>query len=105
MVDVLSNGRLRLGVGMANFPEEFELFGLAHKRQVSRFEEGIEIVQRAWAGEQLDFEGKHFKVKATSPRSPSGPSSGSAPCPSPACAGPRASAPAGRPTRSTISTS
>ena len=63
MVDVLSNGRLRLGVGMANFPEEFELFGLAHKRQVSRFEEGIEIVQRAWAGEQLDFEGKHFKVK------------------------------------------
>jgi alkanesulfonate monooxygenase SsuD/methylene tetrahydromethanopterin reductase-like flavin-dependent oxidoreductase (luciferase family) len=63
MVDVLSNGRLRLGVGMANFPEEFDLFGLEHKRQVSRFEEGIEIVQRAWAGEQLDFEGKHFKVK------------------------------------------
>src|SRR3954471_4076750 len=28
MVDVLSNGRLRLGVGMANFPQEFALFGL-----------------------------------------------------------------------------
>ncbi|GHJ37300.1 LLM class flavin-dependent oxidoreductase [Streptomyces sp. TS71-3] len=63
MVDILSNGRLRLGVGLGNFPSEFELFGLDARRQVSRFEEGIEIVQRAWAGEELDFHGKHFDVK------------------------------------------
>jgi alkanesulfonate monooxygenase SsuD/methylene tetrahydromethanopterin reductase-like flavin-dependent oxidoreductase (luciferase family) len=63
MVDVLSNGRLRLGCGMGNFPEEFELYGLNPKTQVSRFEEAIEIVQRAWSGEAIDFEGKHFKIK------------------------------------------
>ncbi len=63
MVDILSNGRLRLGVGMGNFAPEFELFGLNKKTQVSRFEECIEIVQRAWAGEELDHRGKHFQVK------------------------------------------
>ena len=63
MVDILSGGRLRLGCGMGNFPEEFELYGLNPKTQVSRFEEAIQIVQRAWAGEKIDFEGKHFKIK------------------------------------------
>ena len=63
MVDVLSEGRLRLGVGMANFPTEFELYGLNPKTQVSRFEEAIDLVQRAWAGEDIEHEGKHFKIK------------------------------------------
>jgi alkanesulfonate monooxygenase SsuD/methylene tetrahydromethanopterin reductase-like flavin-dependent oxidoreductase (luciferase family) len=63
VLDVLANGRLRLGCGMGNFPQEFDLFGLNPKTQVSRFEECIELVQRAWAGEDIDFDGKHFKVK------------------------------------------
>jgi alkanesulfonate monooxygenase SsuD/methylene tetrahydromethanopterin reductase-like flavin-dependent oxidoreductase (luciferase family) len=63
MVDVLSNGRLRMGVGMANFEPEFELFGLNKKTQVSRFEECIDLVLRAWSGEELDHHGKHFNVK------------------------------------------
>jgi alkanesulfonate monooxygenase SsuD/methylene tetrahydromethanopterin reductase-like flavin-dependent oxidoreductase (luciferase family) len=62
MVDVLSSGRLKLGVGMANFPAEFELYGLDSKKQVSRFEEAIELVQRAWTGEHIEHEGKHFKI-------------------------------------------
>ena len=63
MVDVLSGGRLKLGVGLGAFPPEFEFFGLNSKTQVSRFEESIEVLQRLWAGETLDHEGKHFKVK------------------------------------------
>lgn len=70
MVDVLSNGRLRLGVGMANFPQEFELFGLNPKTQKSRFEECLEIVQRAWAGETISFHGKHFDIEAVGPITP-----------------------------------
>ena len=69
MVDILSNGRLRLGCGMGNFPAEFELYGLNPKTQVSRFEESIDIVKRLWAGEEIDHEGKHFKIKGNlSPR-------------------------------------
>jgi alkanesulfonate monooxygenase SsuD/methylene tetrahydromethanopterin reductase-like flavin-dependent oxidoreductase (luciferase family) len=63
MVDVLSGGRLKLGVGLGNFPSEFEFFGLNPKTQVSRFEESIEILQKLWAGETLDHSGKHFTVK------------------------------------------
>lgn len=62
VVDIISNGRLRMGCGMGNFPEEFDLFGLNAKTQVSRFEEAIEIVQRAWAGEDIDFHSKHFDI-------------------------------------------
>jgi alkanesulfonate monooxygenase SsuD/methylene tetrahydromethanopterin reductase-like flavin-dependent oxidoreductase (luciferase family) len=65
MVDVISNGRLRLGVSLANFEPEFDLYGLRKKTQVSRFEEGLDLLQRAWAGEVIEHEGKHFKVKAT----------------------------------------
>jgi alkanesulfonate monooxygenase SsuD/methylene tetrahydromethanopterin reductase-like flavin-dependent oxidoreductase (luciferase family) len=65
MVDVLSGGRLKLGVGLGNFPTEFALFGLDPKTQVSRFEEAIEIVQRLWAGETLDHHGRHFDVTGT----------------------------------------
>ena len=63
MVDVLSNGRLRLGVGMGNFPPSSSSSGSTRRRQVSRFEEAIEIVQQAWAGEDIDHHGKHFDIK------------------------------------------
>jgi alkanesulfonate monooxygenase SsuD/methylene tetrahydromethanopterin reductase-like flavin-dependent oxidoreductase (luciferase family) len=63
MVDIISNGRMRLGCGLGNFDPEFELFGMNKKTQVSRFEESIDLVRRAWAGEDIDHEGKHFKVK------------------------------------------
>lgn len=63
IADIISNGRLRLGCGMGNFAREFDLFGLSHKQQVSRFEEAIDLLQRAWAGEHIDHDGKHFRVK------------------------------------------
>jgi alkanesulfonate monooxygenase SsuD/methylene tetrahydromethanopterin reductase-like flavin-dependent oxidoreductase (luciferase family) len=62
MIDILSGGRMRLGCGLGNFPPEFDLYGYNPKTQVSRFEEALEIVRRAWAGEDLDFHGKHFDV-------------------------------------------
>lgn len=65
MVDVISNGRLRLGIGMGNHGPEFELYGLDPKTQRSRFEECIELIQRAWTGEPIDHEGKHFAVKGS----------------------------------------
>jgi alkanesulfonate monooxygenase SsuD/methylene tetrahydromethanopterin reductase-like flavin-dependent oxidoreductase (luciferase family) len=63
MVDIISNGRLRLGCGLGNFEPEFDLYGLDKRTQVSRFEEAIDLVQRAWAGEEIDHQGKHFRVK------------------------------------------
>jgi len=63
MVDVISNGRMRLGCGLGNFDPEFELFGMNKKDQVSRLEESLDLIQRAWAGEEIDHKGKNFTVK------------------------------------------
>lgn len=63
VVDCISGGRMRLGVGLANFEPEFELMGLDIADQVGRFTEAIELVRKAWSGEPFDFHGKHFQVK------------------------------------------
>jgi alkanesulfonate monooxygenase SsuD/methylene tetrahydromethanopterin reductase-like flavin-dependent oxidoreductase (luciferase family) len=61
--DQISGGRVRLGVGLGNFEPEFELYGISKKRQVRRFEEAIDLVKRAWAGEDLDFKGEFYEAK------------------------------------------
>jgi len=63
MVDVISQGRMILGCGIGNFEPEFALYGLEKKGQGKRFEEGLDLVQRAWAGEEIDHEGLFYKAK------------------------------------------
>lgn len=63
MLDVVAGGRLRLGVGLANFEPEFALYGLEKKAQVSRYEEAIELLLAAWRGEDIDHRGEHFSVR------------------------------------------
>jgi len=63
IVDQISGGRMRLGVGLANFAPEFELMGLDKKDQVGRFTEGIELILQAWGGMPLDFHGKYFHAR------------------------------------------
>jgi alkanesulfonate monooxygenase SsuD/methylene tetrahydromethanopterin reductase-like flavin-dependent oxidoreductase (luciferase family) len=60
MVDVISGGRMRLGCGLGALPEEFALYGLDNRTQISRFEEAIGLVQQAWSGAELNHHGKHF---------------------------------------------
>jgi alkanesulfonate monooxygenase SsuD/methylene tetrahydromethanopterin reductase-like flavin-dependent oxidoreductase (luciferase family) len=52
-------------VGLGNFEPEWKLFGLDKRKQVSRFEEAIELLQRAWRGEDINFQGQHFQVHGT----------------------------------------
>lgn len=63
MADIISGGRLRLGCGLGNYAPEYELYGWDKREQVSRFEEAIDVLQRAWSGEELDHEGRHFVAK------------------------------------------
>jgi alkanesulfonate monooxygenase SsuD/methylene tetrahydromethanopterin reductase-like flavin-dependent oxidoreductase (luciferase family) len=62
-IDVLSNGRLRLGIGTAYREEEFQGFEVSRKYRLGRTLETIEIMRRAWTGERFSFEGKHFRFK------------------------------------------
>lgn len=82
MVDVISGGRMRLGCGLGALPEEFALYGIDPKTQISRFEEAIGLVREAWSGAELHHQGKHFTATGpTAWRRPSG-SGGPASAPS-----------------------
>ena len=63
LIDVVSNGRLRLGIGVGYRHEEFDIFQIPRNQRVGRTLEAIEILKRAWTGDRFDFEGKHFSFK------------------------------------------
>lgn len=62
MVDLLSNGRLDLGIGRGFVEHDYQVFGTEYGDAQDRLKEGIEIVRRAWAGDAFSFEGKYWSV-------------------------------------------
>jgi len=64
-IDVLSGGRLELGIGAGWANEEYEAVGVPFDPppvRASRFEEGVEIVTRLLAGETVTFEGQYYQI-------------------------------------------
>ena len=60
-VDVLSEGRLVLGVGAGWMVEEFEALGLEPRERGARTVEAIEIYKRAWTDRDVEFDGQHYR--------------------------------------------
>ncbi len=61
-IDILSNGRFELGVGVGYRPQEFAGLGVARSDRASLMDEGLEIIARLWAGERLSFRGRHYTL-------------------------------------------
>ena len=61
-LSLLTGGRFDLGVGIGYKQSEFEAFGRELKYRPSLIEEAIEIIRRAWDGQDIDFQGKRFSV-------------------------------------------
>lgn len=61
-IDLLSGGRFELGVGVGYRSEEFEGLGIEYRHRGARANEGLEIINRLWSGETVNFRGKHFNV-------------------------------------------
>jgi probable F420-dependent oxidoreductase len=61
-VDVVSGGRLVLGVGAGWNEPEFRAFGIPFDHRVSRFEESLEIVRRLLAGERVTLAGRFWQA-------------------------------------------
>ncbi len=60
-VDILSNGRLDLGLGQGYRVEELNAFNIPRRERAGRLEEGTEVIRRAWTESNFSFEGKHYK--------------------------------------------
>ncbi len=61
-VDVLSGGRLRLGVGVGWNPVEYEALGEDWSTRGARQAEQVELMRRLWCEELITFEGRFHKV-------------------------------------------
>ena len=61
-IDVLSGGKLRLGVGIGWNWVEYEALGLNFKNRARRFEEQIELLRRYWQEPVFTHEGQYEKV-------------------------------------------
>jgi probable F420-dependent oxidoreductase len=62
-VDVLSRGRLRLGVGVGVKPEEFEACGEDFKNRGRRTDEQIEVLRRLWTAPLITYEGRYHRIE------------------------------------------
>ena len=63
-LDVLSGGRVVLGVGAGWLTEEFTALGLDPKRRFSRTEECIEVLRALWTETTPSYHGRHFDFDA-----------------------------------------
>ena len=61
-VDVLSRGRLRLGVGVGWNPVEFEALGEDFTNRGKRIEEQIDLMRALWTKELVTFQGQWHRV-------------------------------------------
>jgi probable F420-dependent oxidoreductase len=63
-VDLLTGGRLRLGVGLGWNYVEFEALGEEFRNRGRRAEEQIEVLRRLWTEPVVDFEGRWHRIPA-----------------------------------------
>ncbi|HVX44773.1 MAG TPA: LLM class flavin-dependent oxidoreductase [Mycobacteriales bacterium] len=62
VADLVSGGRMMLGVGQGYAPEEFELLGIDRRHRPSRFEEGIQIIRTALRDGRTGLNGRRFRI-------------------------------------------
>ena len=61
-VDVLSGGRLRLGIGIGWNEVEYEALGENYRNRGKRSEEQVEVLRALWTQELVSYEGTWHKI-------------------------------------------
>lgn len=66
-LDLLSAGRLILGLGIATkskpVQQEFTACGIDFSRRISIFEEGVSVMRRLWTEPSVTFDGRYFQLQ------------------------------------------
>jgi probable F420-dependent oxidoreductase len=64
-LDLLSDGRLELGLGAGWMVSDYEQAGIPYDSagtRIERLAEAVQIVKKFFAGRDFSFEGKHYKI-------------------------------------------
>jgi alkanesulfonate monooxygenase SsuD/methylene tetrahydromethanopterin reductase-like flavin-dependent oxidoreductase (luciferase family) len=62
-LDLVSKGRVILGVGIGYQPADFRAFAVPMEHRLGLFEEGFAILRQCFAGEPFSFRGKHYTLE------------------------------------------
>ena len=62
-VDVISNGRLILGLGTSSIPIVENFHGTTFESPVQRMKECVDIIRMALRGEKINYSGKIFSLR------------------------------------------
>ena len=62
-LDLVSKGRIILGVGLGYQEADFRAFQIPRRQRVGRFEEGVEIIRHCWSGEPFSFHGEFHQLE------------------------------------------
>ena len=62
MLDVMSGGRLDFGIGAGYQRQEFQGLGVDINESRERFQEGVDVIIKAWTEETLTYHGKYTNV-------------------------------------------
>jgi alkanesulfonate monooxygenase SsuD/methylene tetrahydromethanopterin reductase-like flavin-dependent oxidoreductase (luciferase family) len=63
LADIISRGRLDVGIGRGNRPVEFAGYGVPHIESRERMDETLEILVRAWTEERVSHEGRFYTIR------------------------------------------
>ena len=69
-LDQLTDGRVELGLGAGNWPQDFQQLGIPFDEpgiRVSRFIEGLTIIKRFFTDETVNFSGKYYTITGLQP--------------------------------------
>lgn len=67
-VDVLSEGRLTLGIGSGYLRSEYAALGVPFESRGAAMDEALAVMRLAWSGEPVTFDGSNFKAIGAQPR-------------------------------------
>jgi len=65
MLDVISNGRAIFGAAIGYRPPEFELYDISLDDRGARYVEMLKIMRALWTQDQVEYNGRFFKVKGS----------------------------------------
>jgi probable F420-dependent oxidoreductase len=62
-LDLLSDGRFTLAVGVGYLKREFTALGVEFDERAALFEEALDVIRAIWTTDDIDYEGRHFTAK------------------------------------------
>jgi probable F420-dependent oxidoreductase len=69
-LDVLSGGRLTVGLGMGWLPQEYAAAGVPYERRGERMDEYLRCLEALWTQDPVDFAGEFYTVPRSYVRPP-----------------------------------